>query len=92
MSRIVTHPEFSQSSMCISIISFGLMFESFSISYKKMKKIIDMTKFTVLKGSTLVVHPLLLYTTKEITQVTQNTETVYNNKTKIHEKQFQGIF
>lgn len=51
-----------------------------------------MTKFTVLKGSTLVVHPLLLYTTKEITQVTQNTEAVYNNKTKIHKKQFQGIF
>lgn len=92
MSRIITQPEFSQSSMCISIISFGLMFESFSISYKKMKKIIDMTKFTVLKVSTLTVHPLLLYTTKEITQVTQNTETVYKNKTKIYKKQFQGIF
>ena len=57
-----------------------------------MKKIIDMTKFTVLKVSTLTVHPLLLYTTKEITQVTQNTETVYKNKTKIYKKQFQGIF
>ena len=68
------------------------MFESFSISYKKMKKIIDMIKFTVLKVSTLTVHPLLLYTTKEITQVTQNTETVYQNKTKIHKKQFQGLF
>ena len=51
-----------------------------------------MTKFTVLKVSTLTVHPLLLYTTKEITQVTQNTETVYKNKTKIYKKQFQGIF
>ena len=68
------------------------MFESFSISYKKIKKIIDMTKSTVLKVSTLTTHPLLLYTTKETTQVTQNTEIVYNNKTKIHKKQFQGIF
>lgn len=39
-------------------------------------------------------HPLLLYLTNEITQVTQNIETVYNNnnKTKIHKKQFQSIF
>ena len=51
-----------------------------------------MTKSTVLKVSTLTTHPLLLYTTKETTQVTQNTEIVYNNKTKIHKKQFQGIF
>lgn len=37
-------------------------------------------------------HPLPLYLTNEITQVTQNIETVYNNKTKIHKKQFQSIF
>lgn len=45
MSRVVAHPEFSQSGMCINVILLWFMLECLSISYKKFKtlKIIEVT-------------------------------------------------